>query len=111
MKDLLILLSSRYYTSDHDTADLYTTSTDTMDMFYLILGFSSSVFWLLLLFCCLGPFLIWCGLANNAGIDLESATPRTSIALPQGYVGGRLSPQGYIGGQHLMRDRAKSNMF
>ena len=105
------MLSSRYCTSDHETADLYTSTIDRMDTFYLILGFSCSVFWLILVFCCLGPFLIWCRLAGNDGIDLEAATPRTSIVLPQGYIGGRLSPQGCVGGQHLMRDRAKTNLF
>ena len=101
MKDLLILLSSRYCTSDHDTAALYTSAIDTMETFYLIIGFSCSVFWLILLFCCLGPCLIWCRIAGNGDIDLEAATPGTSIVLPQGYIGGK----------HLMRERARTNLF
>ena len=101
MNDLLILLSSRYCTSDLDTAALYISTSDTMETFYLIIGFSCSVFWLILLFCCLGPCLIWCRIAGNGDIDLEAATPGTSIVLPQGY----------IGRQHLMRERARTNLF
>ena len=101
MNDLLILLSSRYCISDLDAADSYTSTIDTMETFYLIFGFSCSVFWLILLFCCLGPCLIWCRMAGNGDTDLEAATPGTSIVLPQGYIGGR----------HLMRDRAKTSLF